>query len=79
MQRIKYFFRWLHNQKERENKGLEIIPTSDWITPSFVQIKEKTTKHISPYLETELWERDEILSIIKYGPYKRNKAALTLL
>jgi integrase/recombinase XerD len=25
LQRIKYFFRSLHNQKERENKGLEII------------------------------------------------------
>jgi integrase/recombinase XerD len=25
-----------------------------------------------------LWEREEILSIIKYDPFKRNKAALTL-
>ena len=79
LQRIKYFFRWLHNQKERENKGLELISTSDWTTPSFCQIKEKRTKRISPYLETELWERDEILSIIKYERYKRNKAALSLL
>jgi integrase/recombinase XerD len=79
LQRIKYFCRWLHNQKERENKGLEIIPTSDWTTPNFCQIKEKRTKRISPYLETELWERDEILSIINYEPYKRNKAALSLL
>jgi integrase/recombinase XerD len=30
-------------------------------------------------LETELWDRDELLSIIKYEPYKRNKAALALL
>jgi hypothetical protein len=30
-------------------------------------------------LEAELWERDEILSIIKYEKYKRNKAALSLL
>ncbi|MGB6534045.1 MAG: hypothetical protein WBF33_38695 [Candidatus Nitrosopolaris sp.] len=79
LQRIKYFFRWLSNQKERENKGLESIPTSDWTTPSFCQIKEKRTKRISPYLESELWEREEILSIIKYEQYKRNKAALSLL
>jgi integrase/recombinase XerD len=79
LQRIKYFFRWLYNQKEREDKGLESIPTSDWTTPGFSQIKEKRTKRISPYLETELWERDEVLSIIKYEPYKRNKAALSLL
>ncbi|MFY9797237.1 MAG: hypothetical protein WAJ93_16255, partial [Candidatus Nitrosopolaris sp.] len=43
------------------------------------QIKEKRTKRISPYLESELWEREEILSIIKYEQYKRNKAALSLL
>ena len=79
LQRIKYFFRWLYNQKEIEAKGLEPIPTSDWTTPGFCQIKEKRTKRISPYLETELWERDEILSIIKYETYKRNKAALSLL
>ena len=31
----------------------------------------------SPYLETELWERDDLLFITKYEPFKRNKAALT--
>ncbi|MGB6593504.1 MAG: hypothetical protein WBE68_18535 [Candidatus Nitrosopolaris sp.] len=71
LQRIKYFIRWLYNEKEIQAKGLEPIPTSDWTTPRFCQIKA--------YLETELWERDEILSIIKYEPYKRNKAALSLL
>jgi integrase/recombinase XerD len=30
-------------------------------------------------LETELWDRDELLSIIKYEPYKGNKAVLALL
>lgn len=79
LQRIKYFFRWLHNQKEREDKGLEPIATSDWATANFCQIKEKKTKRISPYLESELWERDEILSIIKYdksylGCPRREKA-----
>ena len=54
LQRIKYFFRWLYNQKEIETKGLDPIPTSDWTTPSFCQIKEKRTKRISPYLESEL-------------------------
>ena len=79
LQRIKYFFRWLYNKREREVKELEVLPQSDWITPSFIQITEKRTKRISPYLESELWERDEILTIIKYEPYKRNKAALSLL
>ena len=30
-------------------------------------------------MESELWERDELFTIIKYEPYKRNKAALSLL
>jgi len=79
LQRIKYFIRWLYNQKERESKGFDIMPSTDWTTPGFAKIKEKRSKRISPYLETELWERDEILSIIKYESYKRNKAAISLL
>jgi len=30
-------------------------------------------------LETELWEKDDLLAIIKYEHYKRNKAILSLL
>jgi len=37
------------------------------------------TKRISPYLENELWEKEDLLAIIKYEPYKRNKAILSLL
>src|SRR5215208_1410524 len=79
--RIKYFMRWLYNQKDNDNKrkGEEPLAPTEWETPSFITIKKKRTKRLSPYLETELWERDEILSIIKYEPYKRNKAALALL
>jgi hypothetical protein len=79
LQRIKYFFRWLLNYKHKANSCDEILPNSEWITPAFAQIKEKRTKRLSPYLESELWERDEILTIIKYEQYKRNKAALSLL
>ena len=39
----------------------------------------KRTRRLSPYLETEIWKRDELYSIIKYEPFKRNKAALALL
>jgi RNase P subunit RPR2 len=74
LSRIKYFFRWLHNNKGRDVFGYQ----SEWTTPHFAKIKEKKTKRLSPYLETELWEQEEILSIVKYEPYKRNKAALTL-
>lgn len=71
LQRIKYFMRWLHNDPS--------LPMSDWETPSFAQIKKKKTNRISPYTESELWERDDLLTIVKYECYKRNKAALTLL
>lgn len=77
--RIKYFFRWFQNYKIVKEKGQEPKNTSDWVTPTYVSIKKKRSKRISPYLETELWEKQEVLDIIKYEPYKRNKAALSLL
>ena len=74
--RIKYFFRWMYNCKD---KDLDDVPFSEWETPDFVKIKNKKTKRISPYLENELWEKDDLLTIIKYESYKRNKAILALL
>jgi len=61
--RIKYFFRWLYNQR---GKNADAIPWTEWQTPSFVQIKYKKTKRLSPYSETEIWDRDELLTIVKY-------------
>ena len=34
---------------------------------------------MSPYVENELWQKEELLSIIKYEYFKRNKAILTLM
>ena len=42
------------------------------------QIKKKKTKRLSPYLETEIWDRDKLLKVVKYEPYIRDKTALTL-
>jgi integrase/recombinase XerD len=83
---IKHFFRWLYNSHNKpEEKGASdahddqpVLSSSDWETPPLARIKKKKTKRLSPYLETELWERDELLFIIKYEPFKRNKAALAL-
>jgi integrase/recombinase XerD len=74
--RIKYFYRWLHNAKE---KGVNVNSFDSWVTPSFINIKMKRTKRLSPYLETEIWDRDELFAIVKYEQCKRNKAALALL
>ena len=52
---------------------------SEWKTPEFVQIKRKKTKRISPYAESEIWDKEDILLITKYESYKRNKAILALL
>jgi integrase/recombinase XerD len=76
LHRVKHFLRWLHNYKDKKEE--ERSEQSEWETPSFARIKEKKTKRVSPYLESELWERDEILFIVKYESYLRNKAALTL-
>jgi integrase/recombinase XerD len=71
LNRSRLFYRWLYNHSndtEHEN----------WQRPEFVKIKTKKSKRVSPYLESEIWEKDELLSIIKYEPHRRNKAALTL-
>jgi integrase/recombinase XerD len=70
--RIKLFFRWLYNKDKEIDKDY-------WETPEFLKIKNKKSKRISPYVESEIWEKDELLSILKYEPYKRNKAAITLM
>jgi integrase/recombinase XerD len=79
---VKRFFRWLYNHRKSKcshKQGEEDdIPESEWVTPSFINIKKRRTKRVSPYSESEIWERDELLSIVKYEPYIRNKAALTL-
>jgi integrase/recombinase XerD len=71
LNRLRLFYRWLYNHKNDTDH-------ENWQTPEFIKIKNKKSKRISPYLESEIWEKDELLSIIKYESYKRNKAALTL-
>ena len=77
LQRIKLFLRWLYNG--RNTGKTDDISFADWKTPDFVKIREKRTKRLSPYSETEIWERDELLSIIKYESFRRNKAAIALM
>jgi integrase/recombinase XerD len=77
LRRIKLFLRWLYNKDGQTS--VDDDPKTDWETPPFARIKEKRSKRLSPYSETEIWDRDEILTIVKYEPHKRNKAALTLL
>src|SRR5574339_588237 len=85
LNRIKLFMRWLHNYHYYRVKQDNIEDKyynddySDWTTPEFCKIKQKQTKRISPYLESEIWDKDEILTLIKYEPCKRNKAVLALM
>jgi integrase/recombinase XerD len=77
---LKFFFRWLYNdhiKSDNDNNG-DRKSLQDWDTPAFVKIKLKKTKRISPYSQNEIWDKDELLTIIKYEPFKRNKAALAL-
>jgi integrase/recombinase XerD len=46
--------------KEIYGKEEEVKSEDEWKTPSFLQqVKKKKTKRLSPYLETEIWDRDE--------------------
>lgn len=49
------------------------LEVSEWVTPLYVKMKKIKIKRISPYPENELWEKDEILAIVKYELYINNK------
>lgn len=70
----KAFFQWLYNKRGKD----DIDAMVDWETPSFVRIREKRTRRLSPYSENQIWDRDELLCIVKHEPNARNKAAITL-
>lgn len=77
---LKYFFRWFYNVYAKfKNSNSDSPSSTDWITPDFMKVKKKKTKRLSPYIESELWSKEELLLAIKYEVFKRNKAALSLL
>ncbi|HET7643109.1 MAG TPA: hypothetical protein VFK40_06350 [Nitrososphaeraceae archaeon] len=88
--RIKHFFRWYYNcgynlldgklSETKIKQTYEIENQENWKSPEFLNnMKEKKTKRLSPYVENELWQKEELLSIIKYEQFKRNKAILSLM
>jgi integrase/recombinase XerD len=79
LNRVKLFMRWLYNYHKNRLINNDDDNNDDWVTPDFCKIKPKKTKRISPYLESEIWEHNELLDIIKYEPHKRNKAILALM
>ena len=76
--RIKIFFRWLYNVKLSKSDK-DILPVEMWKTPDFLHIPKKKTKRVSPYSADQIWEHSELLTVVKYEPNLRNKAALMLM
>lgn len=71
---IKFFYRWLYNQRGRDDPTEPDI----WQTPVFAQIRRQKSARKSPYADAEKWDRNEIMTIIPYSTNARNKAALGL-
>lgn len=78
LNRLKHFFRWLHNVKI-PGKRPDEVPIEDWKTPEFCKIKKMRTKRKSTYAINETWKREEVLVILPYEPLARNKAAIAML
>ncbi len=86
LNRLKLFFRWLYNahnlscgNEQQDNLEYNERSPQDWKTPDFIKIKQKQTNRLSPYIENEIWDRDELMTIIKYEQHKRNKAIISLM
>ena len=65
-----HFFRWLKNQLGKE----ELIPNVEWESPEFTRIKKLRTKRLSPYSATEIWDLDELLTIVRYEAHPSSLA-----
>jgi integrase/recombinase XerD len=87
---IKHFFRWYYNYgfnlllqknvKETQIHQFYAIENQDnWKSTEFLKFKGKKTIRLSPYVKNELWQKEELLSLIKYESFKRNKAILSLM
>jgi hypothetical protein len=79
LRRIKIFYRWYYNTKILKTIANNIFDSRNWVNPDFINIPKKKTKRLSPYSETEIWEKEELQLVIKYESNKRNKAILALL
>ena len=70
---LKTFFRWLFNSNKDKSE-------EDWKTPPFLKkIKSKKPLRDSPYGINDIWELDDVLTIVSYEPELRNQAIITLL
>ena len=63
---------------ETKKLAAKILLNLNGKPPHLLKLKERRLNGSVHYTETELWDRDEILFIVKYEPHIRNKAALTL-
>ena len=67
---LSVFFRWLFNRDKSDE---------DWETPAFLRIKTKKPLRDSPYGISDIWELNDVLTIVAYEPELRNQAIITLL
>lgn len=58
---IRIFFRWLINTTRN-------VLDDEWETPAFLKIKKRKPLRDSLYHITEIWEKDEVLTIVAYAP-----------
>jgi integrase/recombinase XerD len=70
------FFRWLCNSFCNKSDDLE---EEKWETPAFLKIKRKKPLRDSPYDINDIWESNDLLTIVAYEPELRNQAIITLL
>lgn len=67
---LSVFFRWLTNRDKPDDK---------WVTPSFIDIKNKKPLRESPYSVNDIWQLDDVLTIVSYAQELRDKAIITLM
>jgi hypothetical protein len=66
---LRVFFRWLFNRDK---------PDEDWETPAFLRIKTKKPLRDSPYGISDIWELNDVLTIVQYEPELPSRGCLDI-
>ena len=74
---LRLFFRWLSNRNTDKSDDHE--DSQKWETPPFLRIKTKKPLRESPYGINDIWQLDDVLTIVGYEPELTNQAVITLL
>jgi integrase/recombinase XerD len=77
LNKSRFFFRWFHNHHIRGVDGSRGKPGRE--THDIVKTYNRKSKRVISCSESEIWDLEELETLIKYKPFKHRRAAIALM